>query len=77
MVVWGGFNSTEMDDGAAYNPESDTWSALPSVALLPRQLFAMVWTGDQAVVWAGRGPQGDGTQPQASHDDGAVLRLRS
>jgi N-acetylneuraminic acid mutarotase len=77
MVVWGGFNSTEMDDGAAYNPESDTWSALPSVPLLPRQLFAMVWTGDQAVVWGGRGPQGDGTQPQANHDDGAILALRS
>jgi|GEM_PF-2108265 N-acetylneuraminic acid mutarotase len=77
MVVWGGFNTTELNDGAAYNPESDTWTQLPGSPLLPRQGQAMVWTGDQAVVWGGHGPHGEGDGRAANHDDGALLRLRS
>lgn len=77
MLVWGGFNSTEVNDGATYNPESDTWAQLPNSPLLPRQGPAMVWTGDQAVIWGGHGPHGEGASAQANHDDGAAVRLRS
>jgi N-acetylneuraminic acid mutarotase len=77
MLVWGGFNTTELNDGATYNPESDTWAQLPRSPLLPRQGQAMAWTGDQAVIWGGHGPHGEGAGAQANHDDGALLRLRS
>lgn len=77
MVVWGGFNTTELNDGAAYNPDSDSWAALPASPLLARQGQAMVWAGDQAVIWGGHGPHGEGAGAQANHDDGALLRLRS
>lgn len=76
MLVWGGFNTTDLNDGATYNPESDTWGSLPASPLLPRQGQAMVWTGDRAVIWGGHGPHGEGADAQANHDDGALLRLR-
>ncbi|HET7721333.1 MAG TPA: hypothetical protein VFK43_15310, partial [Acidimicrobiales bacterium] len=77
MLVWGGFNTTELNDGATYNPESDTWAALPQSPLLPRQGQAMVWAGNQTVIWGGHGPHGEGAGAQANHDDGAILALRS
>lgn len=75
MVVWGGFNTTELGDGAAYNPASDTWRPVPAAPLLPRQGQAMVWSGDGAVIWGGHGPHGEGADAEPNHDDGAVLRL--
>ena len=77
MLVWGGFNTTELNDGATYNPESDTWAALPPSPLMPRQGQAMVWAGNQAVIWGGHGPHGEGAGAQANHDDGALLALRA
>lgn len=77
MLIWGGFNTTELNDGATYNPESDAWAALPQSPLLPRQGQAMVWTGNQALIWGGHGPHGEGSGAQANHDDGAFLALRS
>lgn len=77
MVVWGGFDTTDLKDGAAYDPASDSWSQLPVSPLLGRQGQAMVWSGDQLVVWGGHGPHGEGEGRAANHDDGAVLRLRS
>jgi N-acetylneuraminic acid mutarotase len=77
MLVWGGFNTTELNDGATYNPESDTWAALPQSPLLPRQNQAMVWAGNQAVIWGGHGPHGEGAGAEANHSDGAILALRA
>jgi N-acetylneuraminic acid mutarotase len=75
MVVWGGFNTTELNDGASYNPESDSWTTLPRSPLLPRQGQAMVWAAGHVVVWGGHGPHGEGSGAQANHDDGATLRI--
>lgn len=75
MLVWGGFNTTDLNDGATYDLESDTWRELPASPLLPRQGQAMVWTGDEVVIWGGHGPRGEGANAQANHDDGAVLRF--
>ncbi len=77
MLVWGGFNTTELNDGATYNPESDSWAALPQSPLLPRQGQAMVLAGNQVLIWGGHGPHGEGAGAEANHDDGAILALRA
>jgi N-acetylneuraminic acid mutarotase len=75
MVVWGGFNTTELNDGAAYNPKTDTWAQLPGSPLLPRQNQVMLWAGEQALLWGGHGPHGEGAGAQANHNDGALLKI--
>jgi hypothetical protein len=58
VIVWGGivgmhgFGST--GDGAAYDPETDTWSALPKAPISPRGGQAAVWTGSEMVIWGGQ-----------------------
>jgi len=61
MIVWGGYNSsTELNDGAAYDPGTDTWSPIQSAgAPEPRFLHTAVWTGDRMIVWGGRGESED------------------
>jgi N-acetylneuraminic acid mutarotase len=77
MVVWGGFNTTEVNDGARYNPKSDTWTQLSTTSLLPRQSPGMVWAGERVVIWGGHGPHGEGAGANANHNDGALLKLAS
>ena len=76
MVVWGGFSTTELNDGAAYNPADDTWSQLPLSPLLGRQGHAMAWVGEKMVVWGGHGPHGEGEARNPNHGGGALLALR-
>ncbi len=75
MVVWGGFNTTELKDGATYDPKSDTWTALSGSPLLPRQGQGMVMAGDRVVIWGGHGPHGEGVTANPNHEDGALLKL--
>ncbi len=75
MVVWGGFNTTELKDGAAYDPKSDSWEPLAAGPLLARQGQGMVMAGDQVVIWGGHGPHGEGATANPNHGDGALLRL--
>ena len=66
LIVWGGqaksTGPTIVDDGAAYDPASDTWRALPSAPISrPDDAGqAVVWTGTEMVVW------------DATHGDGAA-----
>jgi hypothetical protein len=67
MIVWGGrVEDSFFDDGAAYNPATDTWRRLarppsPITGADPR----MVWTGKEAVVL---GPGGTAAyDPVADH----------
>lgn len=67
MVVWGGeANGEWLDDGARYDPATDTWSPLPAVAeesdflidedtygLVGRRDHVAVWTGTEMVVFGG------------------------
>jgi len=57
MIVWGGFDDTgtPLNDGARYDPVSDTWTALPPVpaSLVPGLATSMVWTGTEVIVWNG------------------------
>ena len=42
------------NDGAIYNPGSDTWSSVsPSNPPQARALHAAVWTGTEMIVWGG------------------------
>lgn len=53
MLIWGGTDEegeTFLSDGAAYEPESDSWRILPPAPIGPRApLF--VWTGRELLVW--------------------------
>jgi N-acetylneuraminic acid mutarotase len=60
MLVWGGStregnrSSKYFQDGARYNPTSDTWTpisrkSVPKGRILTRAL----WTGEEMVVWGG------------------------
>ena len=76
MIVWGGHNGglgigTPKNDGACYNPVTDTWTSItltgaPSV----RAEHPALWTGSEMIVWGGyqwgmgppEGPLGDGAR---------------
>ena len=54
LYEWGGRASTKMyGDGAAYDPSTSTWRALPPAPLGPRQGASVVWTGSSAIVFGG------------------------
>jgi len=62
MIVWGGladsFDGELYDDGARYDPVSDTWTPTwrgdnPAV----RGAHTAVWTGSEMIVWGGYGRQ--------------------
>lgn len=58
LLVWGGWQGTSgsefaegfLDDGAAYDPASDTWRALPPPPIDGRAPLS-VWTGRELLVW--------------------------
>jgi hypothetical protein len=60
MIVFGGStselvdNTTVRNDGAVYDPATDTWTALPTTgAPQPRFAHDAVWTGFEMVVFGG------------------------
>ena len=58
MIVWGGRNSfapaNHKNDGALYNPATDSWRPMSHVdAPVPRSQMAVVWTGEEMLVWGG------------------------
>lgn len=58
MIVWGGQSSYAkpgLANGAAYNPVTDTWRTLSSVAAPSgRYDHTAVWNGQEMIVWGGR-----------------------
>jgi N-acetylneuraminic acid mutarotase len=59
-IIWGGWVSTPGDqwynDGARYNPVSDTWTAVSTNgAPAARSGAVAVWTGSEMIVWGGSG----------------------
>lgn len=61
MIVWGGENDggnaslTLLDTGGAYDPVTDSWTALSTVsAPLPARCHASVWTGTLMLVFGGQ-----------------------
>ncbi len=56
FIVWGGGRqSTWLNDGARYDPATDTWSTVSSTnAPSGRWYHSAVWTGKEMIVWGGR-----------------------
>jgi hypothetical protein len=58
MIVWGGGDAFH-DDGALYDPATDTWRPMTRVSAPEgRRDHAAVWTGREMVVWGGLGVNG-------------------
>lgn len=55
LLVWGGRGRYGyLGDGAAWDPQDDTWAPLPPPAFLaPRAGHTAVWTGRAMIVWGG------------------------
>ena len=57
VLVWGGVASRTGDrflnDGAAYDPAADRWTALPPAPVRGRDRHVAVWAGDRMLVWGG------------------------
>ena len=80
MIVWGGSmegTATPSADGAAYDPETDTWRSLPPAPIAGRTEHAVLWTGSKVLIWGGRGEEHyDDLQNVwviQFHDDGALF----
>ncbi|MCB1087664.1 MAG: hypothetical protein KDM63_11510 [Verrucomicrobiae bacterium] len=80
LVVWGGNNaqSNPLNDGAVYDPDTDTWEPLPASPLsarmwgpLPQNGGQAVWTGTHMVIWGGA------TAVSNYANDGALLGKNS
>jgi hypothetical protein len=60
LIIWGGYSDNAghsetgaYNDGAAYNPATDTWRLLAPSPLSPRGHLKGVWTGGEMLVFAG------------------------
>ena len=58
MVIWGGFSGAgsfvALNDGAKYNPQTNTWAPITAVAQPSARLsHTAVWTGTDMIVWGG------------------------
>ena len=53
VIVWGSQvgSAPPGRDGAAYDPDSDTWETLPASPLSAAQDMVAVWSGQEMIVW--------------------------
>jgi len=62
MIVWGGYARSEdvgqASQGAAYNPATRAWRTIAPSPPGVQGGAAVVWTGDEMVVWASNSPDG-------------------
>jgi N-acetylneuraminic acid mutarotase len=77
LLIWGGTTGSgtrRYSDGAAYNPEHDTWRPLPPAPISARAPLS-VWTGHELIVWGStqRGPD-QPTDGAAYHPDTDIWR---
>jgi len=63
VFVWGGVKPQPapakddvFNDGALYDPATDTWEALPTDGPVGRARPVALWTGTSAIVWGGTNP---------------------
>ena len=70
MVVWGGFKNEVVwhTDGAAYDPESDSWRMLAESPLSPNTRSFALWVGDEVVVISREGTFGYDLHSDLWHD---------
>lgn len=88
MVVWGGQayengSTVYYNDGARYNPATDTWTMLASVPSNIQGRFAhsAVWSGSGMLIWGGKRQYGtnfmDGAQYTPSTDTWEILPMNN
>ena len=59
VILWGGLSWSGMGvraapaNGAAYDPEADTWRMLPDAPIGSRHLHQATWTGREMLLWGG------------------------
>jgi hypothetical protein len=71
VLVWGGFDGSwlgdgSLSDGAAFDPATATWRALPAAPGEPFAPLTSVWTGSEAIFWGS--VRGDGHGPGLAFD---------
>ena len=68
LLVWGGevdvpgtaAGVMSLRDGAAYDPDRDTWTTIPAAPIPGAAAAVIAWTGQEMVVWGGQGTEGGG-----------------
>src|SRR5207247_4901423 len=59
MIIWGGSSnsgSISLNDGGRYNPGTNSWTATSTTnAPAAAKLQTAVWTGNEMIVWGGKG----------------------
>jgi len=55
FIIWGGEDdrARRPDNGAAYNPATDSWRTLPESPVWSLAGHSAVWTGEEMIVWGG------------------------
>jgi N-acetylneuraminic acid mutarotase len=54
MIVWGGNNGANLNNGGRYNPAANSWTAVTAAgAPAGRYHHTAVWTGCEMIVWGG------------------------
>jgi hypothetical protein len=73
LIVWGGLTdnpqgNADRYEGAAYDPDTNTWSPLPSSGLPAIELAAAAWTGHELVVLGSAAAGQSGPDVGAAYD---------
>jgi len=72
MIVWGGEvgdgSHGRPDNGAAYDPSSDSWRELASSPYWSLASHSAIWTGTEVIVWGGVTESGSATASGAAYD---------
>jgi hypothetical protein len=56
LIVWGGLNGVELNNGGRYNPAANSWTSInTNGAPAARALHTAIWTGTEMIVWGGIG----------------------
>lgn len=53
MIVWGGYNGSYLADGAAYDPATNSWSAIAAAPLAARQQHNAEFADGKMIVYGG------------------------
>jgi len=54
MVVWGGYNGSELSTGGKYDPVANSWTDTNTTGAPPAtDSYSLVWTGKEMIVWGG------------------------
>ncbi len=77
LIIWGGQSGgANVNDGAIYDPTTDTWASLPATgAPSPRAYHVAVWSGSEMLVFSGE--DASGTLPTGSAYDPLRNRWRT